>query len=368
MTKNELIYLLMLQKASRIGDITAKKLIQKCGSPKAVFEEKISTLQKINGIGQLITKDLHHPSLYNKAEKELAFIMQNDIGYWYYNDDTYPINLKHCIDGPILLFHNGNIQLTNQKIISIVGTRNITNNGKFICKELIEGLKSYNPIIVSGYAYGTDITAHKEAIKHGLQTIGCLAHGLNQVYPKIHSKYTASVKANGGFITDFWSSSNPERENFLKRNRLIAGISQATIVIESAEKGGSLVTADIANSYNRDVFTIPGRVNDPMSLGCNNLIKEQKAHLITSAEDIIQLLNWESNTITKTTIQPELFIELNETEEKIIHYLKTHHKEHIDHIAISCQLPTSQLSSTLFSLELKGLIRPHPGKYFELIR
>lgn len=358
----------MLQKAPRIGDITAKKLIQKCGSPKAVFEEKITSLQKINGIGQLITKDLHHPSLFKEAEKELAFIKKNAIDYWYYNDESYPVNLKHCIDGPILLFYSGNIQLAKQKIISIVGTRNITNNGKYICKELIEGLKDYNPIIVSGYAYGTDITAHKEAIKHGLQTIGCLAHGLNQFYPKAHSKYAASIKANGGFITDFWSSSNPERENFLKRNRLIAGISQATIVIESAAKGGSLVTADIANSYNRDVFTIPGRFNDPMSLGCNNLIKEQKAHLITSAEDVIQLLNWESKTTITSPIQPELFVELNETEEKIVHYLRSHHKEHIDHISISCQLPTSQLSSSLFSLELKGLIRPYPGKYFELIR
>lgn len=189
----------------------------------------------------------------------------------------------------MILFKKGNIDLKDRKIISIVGTRSVTSYGTAFCEKLIEDLAPLDPIIVSGFAYGVDICAQKTAVKHNLQNIGCLAHGLNQIYPKVHSKYVADVEKNGGFVTEFWSTSNPDRENFLKRNRIIAGMSEATIVVESAEKGGSLVTADIANSYDRDVFAVPGRAQDKFSSGCNNLIKQQKAHMITSAADLIYL-------------------------------------------------------------------------------
>jgi len=368
MNEEQIIYTLALQKAPKIGDITAKKLIQHCGSAKEVFVSKPSTLQSINGIGVNLTYFLKETVfLLKAAEKELKFIQDNQLHTYYFEAQDYPSRLKNCIDGPILLFGAGNINLQQPKIISVVGTRNITAQGKSFCKQLIEDLSVLNPIIVSGFAYGVDITAHKAAIDHKLQNIACLAHGLNQIYPKTHKPYMHQVEENGGFLTEFWSTSSPERENFVKRNRVIAGLSEATIVIESAEKGGSLITADIANSYNREVFAVPGRATDKFSVGCNNLIKQQKAQLITSAADVIYMLNWEVEKKTKKVIQPQLFIDLNETEEKIINHLKVKEKAHLDEIAIACQIPIYSLSGTLLNLELKGLIRPHPGKFFELI-
>jgi len=367
MNQQQLLYTLALQKASKIGDITAKKLIQHCGSAEEIFKEKSNILQSINGIGNFITKSIKDPSLLIDAEKELNYIAKNNIGHWYFQEKAYPNRLKNCIDGPILLFYSGNINLKQRKTISIVGTRNITNYGKILCNQIIEELSVLNPVIISGFAYGTDITAHKSAVKNNLQTIGCLAHGLNQIYPKVHKKYIHKVENNGGFITEFWSTSNPDRENFIKRNRIIAGLSEATLVIESAEKGGSLITADIANSYNREVFATPGRPEDKLSIGTNNLIKLQRAQLVTSAADIIYMLNWSTENNSVKPIQPQLFIELNETEEKIIAFLKGKDKVALDTISISCQLPIYSISSSLLNLELKGIIRPHPGKKFEHI-
>jgi len=367
MNSSELLYTLALQKATKIGDITAKKLIQHCGSPEAIFKEKESVLQSINGIGIFISNSIKNSTLLTAAEKELNYLQKNNINHWYFQEEDYPERLKNCIDGPILLFHSGNINLKKQKIISIVGTRNITNYGKHLCEKLVDELSILSPVIVSGFAYGTDITAHKAAIKNNLQTIACLAHGLNQIYPKAHKKYMHQVEENGGFVTEFWSTSNPDRENFVKRNRVIAGLSEATLVIESAEKGGSLITADIANSYNREIFALPGRPEDKLSVGCNNLIKLQRAQLVTSAADIIYMLNWQTKNTKKKVIQPQLFIQLNETEEKIVTFLKGKDKVDLDTIAVSCQLPIYSISSALLNLELKGLIRPHPGKSFELI-
>jgi len=236
-------------------------------------------------------------------------------------DETYPEKLKHCIDGPIVLFQSGNINLKDQHIISIVGARKITTHGIAACENLVKQLAPFNPIIVSGFAYGTDITAQKAALKHNLQTIGCLAHGLNQIYPKVHKRYVADVERHGGFFTDFWSTDDFDRNNFLKRNRIIAGLSEATIVIESAEKGGSLVTADIANSYNREVFAVPGRITDTQSEGCNNLIKHQKAHVLSKPEDIPYILNWHIED-KKMPIQKKLFVELDTDEKVIYNFLK----------------------------------------------
>lgn len=367
MDNNKLLNILALQKAANIGDITAKKLIEHCGSVEAVFKEKDTLLQNINGIGSYTCRALKDKSLFIQAEKEINFMAANGIQHWYYKDDDYPKRLKHCIDGPIALFHSGNINLKQQHIISIVGTRNITNYGKRLCEEIIEELSVLNPIIVSGFAYGTDITAHKAAINNKLQTIGCLAHGLNQIYPKTHKKYMRDVEANGGFITEFWSSSNPDRENFIKRNRVIAGLSEATLVIESAEKGGSLVTADIANSYNREVFALPGRADDKYSSGTNTLIKLQRAQLISSAADIAYMLNWDVKHTQNKAVQPELFIDLSPEELLITTYLKGKDKVSLDALSKNCNLPLYQISSILLHLELKGAIRPHPGKQFELI-
>ena len=367
MRSNELLYTLALQNVSNIGDITAKKLIHQCGSAEAVFSEKKHKLQKIDGIGTVILADLFSKDHLVNAEKELRYIQDNSIVYHFFQDEDYPEKLKHCIDGPILLFQRGKIKLKKKRIISIVGTRQITTYGSEFCKKLVQELKPYNPVIVSGFAYGTDITAQKEAIKQGLQTIGCLAHGLNQVYPKTHAKYMKPIEENGGFFTDFWSSATFDRTNFLKRNRIIAGLSEATIVIESAEKGGSLVTADIADSYNRDVFAVPGRAFDSLSAGCNNLIKQQKAHVLTHPMDIPYMLDWQLEDFKTKPVQKQLFVELDETEKKVYHFLKENEKQLLDVIALNCHLPVFQTASVLLGMELKGVIRPLPGKLFEVI-
>lgn len=365
--KEKLLAVLRLQKTKSIGDILAKKLISVTGDVEQIFEEKEATLQKINGIGSYALKHLFDNNTQKLAEIELEYLLKNNIEISYFLDDDFPVNLSHCIDGPILFFKDGNINFKNERIISIVGTRNMTSYGKAICETLIENLTVFNPIIVSGFAYGVDICAHQAAIKNNLQTIAVLAHGFDQIYPKRHKKYMRQVIANGGFITEFFHDENPLRENFLKRNRIVAGISQATIVIESAMKGGSLVTADIANSYNRDVFAVAGRNTDTFSKGCNHLIKTNQAALITSVDDIANMLNWKNNPSEKLTKQHQLFVELTNKEQEIVDYLLMNGKEMMDAISKACKIPIYKLAPVLLQMELKGVIRPLPGKLFEVI-
>ncbi|RIV72826.1 DNA-processing protein DprA [Flagellimonas aequoris] len=368
MTEPEIIAALRLQSIPNIGDITAKKLIAHCGSPKAVFEDKLHHLLKIDGIGRQTLKDLFEPGYLDEAEREHQFLSKEGITPLYFMDEGYPNQLKHCVDGPILLFQRGNIDLKHRKIISVVGTRNVTNYGTSFCETFIEEIAPLNPVIVSGLAYGVDMAIQKAAMDKGLQTIACLAHGLNQIYPKAHKKYKQSIEEHGGFLTEFWSTSQPDRENFLKRNRIIAGMSEATIVVESAEKGGSLVTADLANGYNREVFAVPGRVSDKWSKGCNDLIKQQKAHMLTSAAELIYLLGWDLDPKNeKNPVQKQLFVELDPTEQSIYSYLQLNGKQLLDTVALECQLPIFKTSSTLLNMEMKGVIRPLPGKLFEAI-
>ncbi len=366
MTTSDLFYILALQRIEGVGDIMAKKLISHCGSAEAVFKMKSNQLAAIDGIGSMLLNNLKDQSVFDKANKELEYIQANKINVAYFQDENYPEKLKHCFDAPVLLFTAGNIDLKNRKIISIVGTRQITSYGTEFCKKLIEDLVPLNPVIVSGFAYGVDIVAHQLAMENNLQTIGVLAHGLNQIYPKTHKKYMAKMEANGGFMTEFWSNSNPDKENFVRRNRIVAGIAEATIVIESAERGGSLITANMANDYNRDVFAVPGRTTDKYSQGCNNLIKTQKANVLTSAADLIYILNWDIKEETKA-IQKQLFVSLDSDEQKIYDYLLKTGKELMDIIALECELPIYKISAILLNMELKGVIRPLPGKLFEAI-
>lgn len=366
MKKEKLLAILRLQKSKAIGDILAKKLIIAVGDVEQLFKEKPTTLQKINGIGSFAIQHLFDKENIKLAEQELAFIEKNNYQTIYFLEEEYPKNLHQCIDSPILLFKDGTINLQNDKILSIVGTRNMSTYGKDFCEKMIEELAVYNPIIVSGFAYGVDICAHKAAMKHGLQTIAVLAHGFEQIYPKVHKKYMRQVMENGGFFTEFGFEENPLRENFLRRNRIVAGISQATIIIESAEKGGSLVTADIANSYDREVFALPGRTTDVYSKGCNNLIKNNQAVLLTYSNDIVKMLNWDIISKPKKIIQQELFITLTAQEQTIYNHLKAQGKQLLDQIALDCNIPMYQLSSILLQMELKGITKPLPGKMFEL--
>jgi DNA processing protein len=318
-------------------------------------------------VGKGLLQNFKNPSVFVLAKNEMDYINKNNISCCSYLEENYPDRLKYCIDGPVLLFSAGAINWNNKKIISIVGTRQVSAHGIDFCKKLIQDLAPLNPIIVSGFAYGVDIVAHQTALENNLQTVAVLAHGLNQIYPKSHKKYVSKIEQKGGFITEFWSTSSPEKENFVKRNRIVAGISEATIVIESAEKGGSLITALLANDYNRDVFAVPGRTTDKFSQGCNNLIKTQRAHLLTSAADLIYILNWEIHNQEKQSIQKQLFVSLNEIEQKIYDYLLAQGKTEIDQIALECDYPVFKTSSVLVNMELKGVIRPLPGKLFEAI-
>ncbi len=367
LSEKELLYVLALQRAPNMGDVSAKKLIQIIGSAEGVFKEKRHHLLKVRGIGSLKLKHLNEKELLLEAEKELGFIEKNEINHSYFLDPGYPERLRHCPDGPILIFQSGNMDLKSKRILSIVGTRKITSYGTSFCHQFIEELAPLDPVIVSGFAYGVDITAQKAAMEQGLQTVGCLAHGLHQIYPKSHKKYVSKIKEHGGFITEFWSNDPFDRNNFLKRNRIIAGISEATIVVESAEKGGSLVTADLANSYNREVFAIPGRAGDLQSQGCNNLIKTQQAQLITSAADLVYLLGWDIKEAKPQPKQTQLFVEMDADEKTVWKYLKERDKELLDVIAIECGFPTHKIASLLLSLELKGVVRPLPGKWFQVI-
>lgn len=366
MNNQNLLYLLALQKADGIGDINAKKLIKYCGSAEAVFNEKSINLLKIEGIGSHKIKGLKNKkTLLAKAEKELSFISNHKIHVSSFLDSSYPERLKHAVDSPLLLFQKGKMEFKQQRIISIVGTRNITNYGKTFLKKLIAEIANYNPLIVSGLAYGVDVLAHQLAMENNLQTIGVLAHGLDRIYPSKHHKEALKMQENGGLITDFWSGTTPDRNNFVKRNRIVAGISQATIVIESAAKGGSLITAELANSYNRDVFALPGRTSDVYSSGCNNLIKTNKAALLQSGKDLAYLLNWEK--VICKPIQKQLFVTLDKNETTIYNYLLKEGKQTLDIIALHNNLPIYKVSSLLLNLELKGVVRPLHGKLFESI-
>lgn len=366
MTEQDLFYLLALLRVEGVGDIMAKKLLANFGSAEEIFKTKTNQIAAIDGVGSVLLKNLKDKTVFEKANQELEFIHKNNIKVSFFKEENYPERLKHCIDAPVLIFSAGNINLENKRIISIVGTRQITSYGIEFCKKLIEDLSPLDPIIVSGFAYGVDIVAHQLAMENDLQTIGVLAHGLNQIYPKTHKKYMAKMEQKGGFITEFWSSTNPDKENFVRRNRIVAGMSEATIVIESADRGGSLITANLANDYNRDVFAVPGRVTDKYSQGCNQLIKTQKANVLTNAADLVYMLNWDIENKSKP-VQKQLFVDLESDEQKIYDYLLKNGKELLDIIALQCEFPIYKISGMLLNMELKGVIRPLPGKLFEAI-
>jgi DNA processing protein len=349
----------------RIGDINARKLVSHFGSVEAIFAEPYRNLIKIPGIGPGIAQYISDRSYLETAEKEAEYVTKNNLRTYFYLDGDYPFRLRQCDDSPVMFFFKGNCDLDSSKILSVVGTRNATSRGRELCERIIEGLAAGHPdlIIVSGLAYGIDICAHKAALAGNLQTIGVLAHGFKTIYPAIHASTAKAMVNRGGLLTDFLSDALPERNNFLKRNRIIAGLSDATLVIESGIKGGALVTADIANSYNRDVFAVPGRPDDQWSSGCNSLIRGNKASLVESSEDIEYFLNWKPEK-EKPAIQRTLFAELDETEKSIFELLAKEGELTIDSICRIIDIPVYKLSSILLQMEFKGLVRCSPGNVY----
>ena len=367
MNDDSLIYKIALGLIPGLGPITAKSIISYTGGPENVFKATKQKLMKAPGIGELLARNIiNNRHVTKDAEKELRFIQKNNIKPLFYLDKEYSFLLKQCPDAPLMIYVKGDIDLNNRKLISIVGTRNATVQGKENCERLIKEFaeSGHNPIIISGLAYGIDICAHRAALKNDLETIAVLGHGFDRIYPQNHKKTASEIKKKGALITEFISGSNFERQNFLKRNRIIAGLSHATIVVESAKKGGSLITADIANSYNREVFTVPGRLDDHFSEGCNSLIKTHKAFLLQTAKDVEYILNWES--MNNTHKQKILFVELSEDEKIIAEVINVNQKPVIDFICKETKFNMSKVSSLLLGMEFKGAVRSLPGKIYEL--
>jgi DNA processing protein len=363
---NDWMYRIGLTLIPGIGDVLAKNLVSYCGSPEAVFKEKRSKLRKIPGIGQVLSDMVSKADVLKFAEEELKFIDDNKILPLFYTDADYPKRLKNCHDSPVLLYYKGSADLNTQKMLAVVGTRNITSYGKKLCEELIADLAAHNVTVVSGLAYGVDICAHKVCIEQGLPTIGVLAHGLDRLYPSTHRSTAVKMVKSGGLLTDFPSRTNPDRENFPKRNRIVAGMTDGTVVIESGKQGGSLITADIANSYNRDVFAFPGRMDDKYSEGCNKLIKSNKAALVESAADILFMMGWQDERKEKKPVQKAMFVQLNPDEEKVVNVLKEKENLHIDDICFKAGFSMSKISAMLLSLEFSGVISSLPGKMYRL--
>lgn len=361
--KKELIFQIGLTLIPKVGPVVAKKLIAYCGGAEAVFKEKQFLLQKIPSIGPALAKSIANQTILKRAEEELLFIEKHQLQTAYYLTENYPKRLKHCEDAPLLLFSKGKFNYNAKKVVSIVGTRNATNYGKKICQELTEELQSHGVLVVSGMAYGIDTCAHKSALKNGLSTIGVLAHGLDRIYPSANKNLAKQMMSNGGLVTEFLSQTNPDRENFVRRNRIVAGLSDATIVVESAMKGGALITADIANSYNRDVFAVPGALHNQYSEGCNHLIKTNRAVLFTGVKDLEYLLDWDKAETKSKQVQ---LFDLSAEEQIIVAVLKRFDKLAVEELIFHSKLSRGKIAQLLLQLELQKIIRVLPGKIVTL--
>lgn len=363
-----LLYKIALSIIPGIGGILARNIVAYVGSVEGVFTESLKSLQKIPGIGEINAQRIKDKEIFTRAEKEIRFIEKNEIDVVFYTDKDFPRRLKTCVDAPVLLYTKGNLDLNEHRVVSIVGTRNATNYGKQVCDELIHefSARNYKVLIVSGLAYGIDIQAHKSALKYNLPTAGVIAHGLDKIYPSLHTETAKKMQENGGLVSDFPSGTKIDPSNFIRRNRIIAGLADATIVVESASKGGALITAEIASSYNRDVFAFPGRAGDVYSKGCNQLIRNSGANLIEGIDDLEFFMGWEKSSKNKV-VQSSLFVELTAEEEKIVKLLRENEELFIDQISSELTLPVSRVSALLLNMEFKNILVALPGKMYRLI-
>ncbi len=366
----ELLYQISLTLIEGIGDVNAKNLLAYCGRAEDVFKQKKTHLQKIPGIGEFLAKSIiGSKAVFSMAEKEIKFIEKYKITPLFFTNDNYPQRLKFCSDSPILLYYKGNANLNAEKIIAVVGTRKPSEYGKEKTVELINDLNETGALIVSGLAYGIDVWAHKTALDVGLETVGVLAHGLDRMYPQLHDNIAKRMVTQGGLLTDFMSGTNPDAVNFPKRNRIVAGICDALIVIESKRTGGSLITATIANSYNKDVFAFPGRAGDVLAEGGNGLIKRNKAVLVENAADLLYAMQWlpEDKKENKSKQVP-LQLNLSNEEKTITDLLyQKNQAVHIDEICQAIQMPVSKVSALLLGLEFSNIIKSKPGKLYEVL-
>ena len=363
--ENPLLYQIGLTFIPGIGDVNGKKLVLQFGSAQGVFKASARELLAIPGIGPSVVQNIRNQKVLARAEKEIKFLEKHAIQPLFFRDEGYPQRLLNCYDHPLMLYYKGKADLNHKRMIAFVGTRRATDYGRAQCRELIEGLREKEVLVVSGLAYGIDGCAHKTALEMEMATLGVLGHGLDRIYPAPHRKLAGDMlQKGGGLLTEFLSKTNPDRENFPKRNRIVAGMVDAVVVVESDKKGGALITAELANSYNRDVFAVPGRLTDRFSSGCNFLIKTNKAALVQSADDIGYIMGWEGRKIPDSR-QTSLFVELSDTEKTLYKLLTEAGSLSIDKLTIRSGLAPSTVSAALLNLEFNGLVRSLPGKQYK---
>ena len=369
--QDEQIYTLALTRIPGLGLIGACNLVRTLGSASTIFQHRKELKELIPEVSDKLIKALDCPEAFQRAEQELEFAEKNQIQCLTLDNPSYPSRLRECEDAPLALFYRGNSPLNTQRVISIVGTRHATKYGEDLCASFMQDLADLCPdtLIVSGLAYGIDIHAHRNALKHKLPTVGVLAHGLDRIYPSAHRKTAIEMMDHGGLLTEFMSGTNPDRQNFVRRNRIVAGMSDATIVVESAAKGGALITAELAESYHRDCFAFPGRVTDIYSAGCNELIKNNRASLILSAEDFVNDMGWDSShKKPKEAVQRGLFLDLSDEEKNIVDLLQeTPEGIQINTLLVKANIPIHRMSPLLFELEMKGVVRALAGGIYQLI-
>lgn len=366
--REELHYRIALTFLPLVGDVAAKNLIETFGSASAVFHARRRELETIPGIGAIKAAAIKQFRDFYRVEAEARFLQRHGIRPVFFTDGDYPKRLQHCYDSPVLLYYKGKGSLQPEKVLGIVGTRRPTDYGTGICRDFVKAFAPHGITIVSGMAYGIDITAHEAALDNGLPTIGVLAHGLNRLYPAAHAKTAARMLEQGGLLSDFSSGAELNRQNFPRRNRIVAGLCDAVLVVESGRTGGSLITADIACGYNRDVLAIPGRVNDLSSAGCLDLIKQNKAALVSEPEDVLRMLDWRpAAPVARPAAQSSLFPSLEPAQRDILQILSGHNQLDIDELQYHSGIPRSAMAAELMQLEMLGLVRSMPGHTYQLI-
>lgn len=363
----ELFYLLSLSQIPGIGPISGKTLISHCGSAEAVFKEKKRVLEKIPGIGSMGAAAIRQEQGVFTAEKELAFIEKEGVRVLPYTSPEYPIRLKQILDSPLLLFLKGNTELNTTRTCGIVGTRKNTPEGAQTARNIVSGLKQHACHIISGLAFGIDIVAHKTAVDEQIPTVAVVAHGLDMIYPLRHKSVADKMLASGGaIVSELFSGTALHPNLFPRRNRIIAGMSDAVVVIESMIRGGSMITAQIAHSYDRDVFAVPGKPGDKMSEGCNYLIKNLKAGLCENANDVARGMNWDIGCVKNTNVQTSMLFDLSPEEKLVMDCLKGKSR-HFDELLLSTGLPMSRLTLMLLEMEIRQIVGSLPGKMYRNI-
>ena len=363
---DDLLYQIALTMVPNIGPVQANILVEHFGDAKSIFKSTVKELGNIEGIGVIKANSIKTFDSFANAESEIEFIEKYKIETLFIKDRKYPKRLLNCYDSPTLLYYRGEADLNTSKVINIIGTRNHTDYGRQITEQLVDELQSHQVLIISGLAYGIDAIAHKSAIQNNLATVGVLAHGLDKIYPPQHTSLAKQMLLNGGLLTEFRRETKPDKHNFPKRNRIVAGMSDATIVIETALKGGSMITAELANGYNRDVFAVPGKVTDVKSLGCNHLIKNNKAILLEDCQQLIETMGWGQKK-SKPRQQKELFIALSDEEQILVNILKEKEMVHIDEIYLKSGLTSSTVAASMLNLEFQNVLASLPGKMYKLL-